>query len=228
MSYLIFFLSGGRRARRFVLRTGGFIRFQSRWRGSLVLQITLLALSAGLLATSGQAAQTSSDTASFAQSLQFELRRNVERLHHSFAAEREKNQKHSEFYMPFLLSGLTNLHARTGEAVLLDWAKENLMWLVRSAQDAEGRATPLFGSQFRFLGAFCDAYRHLQTHNALTPAEATEVQAQIIANATARMDRADFGAQNRGLIYGAELLFCADAVPTAPGAERWRRYGEAL
>ena len=228
MSYLISFRSAGRRACRFALPSVGFNRFRSSGRQPLILPITLLAFSAGLLAIPAQAAPTASDTASFAQSLQFELRRNVERLHHSFAEEREKNQKHSDFYTPFLLSGLTNLHARTGEAVLLEWAKQNLLWLVRSAQDSEGRATPLFASQFRFLGAFCDAYRHLQAHHALTPAEAAEVEAQIIANATVRMDRADFGAQNRGLIYGAELIFCADAVPDAPGAERWRRYGEAL
>lgn len=181
-------------------------------------------LGAWLLGLSAQAA----DTASFAQRLQFDLRRNVERLHQSFAAERESNRKPSEFYAPYLLSGLTNLHARTGEDVLLVWAKEDLMWLVRSAQDAQGRATPLFGASFRFLGAFCDAYRHLQAHGALTPAETAEVEAQIVANAEARRDRADFGGQNRGLIYGAELLFCAAAVPSAPGADRWRRQGEAL
>jgi hypothetical protein len=168
------------------------------------------------------------DTASFARALQADLRRNVERLHVSFAAERAANQKPSDFYMPYLLSGLTNLHARTGEPVLLAWAKEDLLWIVRCAQDGSGRATPFFGESFRFLGAFCDAYRHLRQHGMLTSAEAAEVEAQIVASAEARLDRADFGAQNRGLIYGAELLFCAETVPAAPGAERWRRHGEAL
>jgi hypothetical protein len=178
----------------------------------------------GLLLTPARA----TDTASFARQLQADLRRNVERLHHSFAAEREQNRAPSDFYMPYLLSGLTNLHARTGEPVLLEWAKADLLWLVRCSQDKQGRVTPFFGDRFRFLGAFCDAFRHLKTHGALTAAEIAEVEAQIAANAEARMDRADFGAQNRGLIYGAELQFCADALPAAPRAERWRRYGEAL
>lgn len=169
-----------------------------------------------------------SDTASFAHALRADLRRNVERLHLGFAAERAENRKPSDFYMPYLLSGLSNLHARTKEPVLLEWTKADLMWLVRCAQDGQGRASPMFASSFRFLGAFCDAYRHVRECGALTPEEAAEVDAQIIANAEARMDRADFGAQNRGLIYGAELLFCAAAVPDAPGAARWRLYGEAL
>ena len=94
-------------------------------RRPVVQRIILLLLSAGLLATSGQAAQTAPDTASFAQSLQFELRRNVERLHHSFAAARERNQKHSDFYMPYRLSGLSTLHARNAEAVMRERRQES-------------------------------------------------------------------------------------------------------
>jgi hypothetical protein len=168
------------------------------------------------------------DTTSFRQQLTSDIREAVERLHTSAAAERAKNQKPSDYYYPYLLSGLTNLHAVTGEAVLLTWAKEDLLWITRSSVDAAGRPVSFFGANFRFLPAFCDTFLDLKKRGALTPAEIAEVAAQITLNADARLDRADFGAQNRGLIYGAELLCCAHAVPDAAHAARWRQYGEAL
>ena len=168
------------------------------------------------------------DTASFQQQLQADLRRDVERLHVAAAAQRAKNTKPANFYYPYLFSGLINLHAKTGEATLLTWAKEDILWIVRSSIDASGRAPPYFGSSFRFLPAFCDAYLYLKSHGALTAPEAAEVAAQITLCADARLDRAEFGAQNRGLIYGGELLFCAHAVPDAILAKRWQQQGEAL
>ncbi len=191
------------------------------------MKFLLLFALVGVLATTA-ARLAAADTASFQQQLQSDLRREVERLHISYAAERTRNQKPSDLYTPYLLSGLISLHAKTGEAALLAWAKDDLMWIVRSALDSNGRATPFFGSSFRFLPTFCDAYLYLKSHGSLSATEAAQVAEQIAANADARIDRADFGAQNRGLIYGAEFLFCAHAVPDAPNAARWRQNGEAL
>ena len=174
------------------------------------------------------AALNAADTAAFRSQLQSDLRRDLERLRAVSAGERAKNAKPSDLYYPYLLSGLINLHAQTGEAVLLTWAKEDLMWIVNCSLDANGRVTPFFGSSFRFLPTYCDAYLYLKSHGVLTPAESAQVAAQITACADVRLDRADFGAQNRGLIYGAELLFCAHTVPDAPQVARWQRQGEAL
>jgi len=168
------------------------------------------------------------DTASFRAQLQGDLRRNLERHHAIAAEERAQNVQPTDFSYPYMLSGLINLHAQTKEAILLTWAKEDLLWIARCSVDAHGKISPFFGASFRFLPSYCDAYRYLQAQGVLTPGEVTEVAAQITACADIRLNRADFGAQNRGLIYGAELLFCAQAVPTAPQVDRWQRQGEAL
>lgn len=168
------------------------------------------------------------DTPGFRAQLQSDLRRDLERLRAVSAGERATDAKPSDFYYPYLLSGSINLHAQTGEAVLLAWAKEDLLWLVRSSVDASGRPAPLFGSSFRFLASFCDAFLYLKSHGELTPAEVAHVAQLLTLTADSRLDRADFGAQNRGLIYGAEFLFCAHAVPDAPKVARWRQTGEAL
>ena len=169
-----------------------------------------------------------SDGAAFRQELQTALRGDLERLYLASNPERAQNTKPKDFYKPYLLSGLINLHAQTQERVLVDWAKADLLWITRCSVDAQGKVIPYFGGSFRFLASFCDAYLYLKARNVITPAEAAEIAAQITANADARLNRADFGAQNRGLILGAELLFCAHAVPDAPQIQRWRQMGEAL
>lgn len=182
----------------------------------------------GLALAATLAAHAATGTADFQRRVQADLRRNVETWHRAFAAERDRGVLPENFYMPYLLSGLSNLHARTGEPVLLEWTKENLLWLVRSSRDEKGVIRPLFGDRFRFLHSFADAYLHLRAAGALSREEDAAVRAQLIATANARLNRADFGAQNRGLIYGAELLMCAHTLPDAPDAPLWRRHGEAL
>ncbi len=166
-------------------------------------------------------------TTAFRNQLELDLRHSVERLHTLAEKERVKNIKPSDFYYPYILSGIINLHRNTNEAVLLDWAKEDLMWITHCSIDSRGKVTPFFDG-FRFLASYCDAYLYLKSHNKLSLKESSEVDDQIIASANGHLNRADFGAQNRGLIYGAELLFCANAVPHAPLVERWKMQGEAL
>ena len=173
-------------------------------------------------------ALTAADTAAFRGQLQTDLRRNIERHRGLAAAERASAVKATDFYYPYLLSGLVSLHAQTGESVLLTWIKEDVLGLTRLSRTATGRVLPFAGESFRFLPSFCDAYLYLKSRGALTPDEAAEVSAMLSASADARLGLADFGAQNRGLIRGAELLFCAHAVPDAPNVARWQRHGEAL
>ena len=139
---------------------------------------------------------SAADTASFRAQLQGDLRRNLERHHAVAAEERIQHAQPTDFYYPYLLSGLINLHAQTKEAVLLTWAKEDLLWIARCSIDADRKVTPFFGAAFRFLPAYCDAYRYLQAQGVLTPGEVAEVAAQITACADIRLNRADFGGFN--------------------------------
>lgn len=168
------------------------------------------------------------DTAAFRTQLQADLRVNLERHHAAAAGERAKNVKPADFYYPYLLAGLINLHAQTGEAALLTWAKEDVMGMVRLSRDASGRVLPYAGESFRFLPAYCDAFLYLKAHGALTAEETAQIVAMLIVSADARLHVSDFGAQNRALIRGTELLFCAHAVPDAANVANWRRHGEAL
>ena len=168
------------------------------------------------------------DTGSFQARLRSDLRRDLERHHVAAAGERARDVKPADFYYPYLLAGLVSLHAQTGEAALLAWAREDVLWMTRASRDASGRVLPFVGDSFRFLPSFCEAYLYLKARGALTAKEAAEVAAMLVASAEARLGLSDFGAQNRGLIRGAELLFCARAVPDAPNVARWRRHGEAL
>ena len=168
------------------------------------------------------------DTAAFRAQLQSDLRRDLERHHAAAAGERAKNVRPADFYYPYLLAGLINLHAQTGEAVLLAWAKEDVLWFARCSVDANGHVTAFFNPSFRFLQSYCEAYLYLKAHGSLSPEETKLVAAQIVACGDVRLSRPDFGAQNRAMIVGSEFLFCAQAVPDAPNVDRWRQQGEAL
>ncbi len=61
--------------------------------------INRLLLAVALVVT---ARLVAADTASFQRQLQTDLRREVERLHHTYAADRAKNQKPSDFYAGYL------------------------------------------------------------------------------------------------------------------------------
>lgn len=180
-----------------------------------------------ILAAVLSAAGLRADTAAFGRLLETELRAEVERMHRAHAAERAAGAKPADFYFPYLLSGYATLYPRTREPVLLEWAKEDLLWLTRSAVDADGQSVP-FTRSFRFLPSYADAYDLLRREGRLTPDEIAAVKRQFVAIAESRRTIADFGAQNRGLLYGVEFLLCAAQVPEAPQADAWRRHGEAL
>jgi hypothetical protein len=181
-----------------------------------------------IIAVVGAGALRAADTASFQAQLRADLRRNLELHHVAAAPEREKNVKPTDFYYPYLLAGLINLHAQTGDATLLTWAKEDVMWMVRLSRDPSGRVLPFAGDSFRYLPSFCDAFLYLKARGALTADETVQIVAMLTVSADVRLSIADLGAQNRALIRATELLFCAHAVPEAANAGDWQRHGEAL
>jgi hypothetical protein len=153
------------------------------------------------------------DTASFRAQLQGDLRRNLERHHAIAAEERAQNVQPTDFSYPYMLSGLINLHAQTKEAILLTWAKEDLLWIARCSVDAHGKISPFFGASFRFLPSYCDAYRYLQAQGVLTPGEVTEVAAQITACADIRLNRADFARKIAGSSTAQSYCFVRRPCP---------------
>jgi len=166
-------------------------------------------------------------TADFARRLTGDLRVAVTKAHEALAKSRGAGKARADEGYVWNLSAMVNLYARTGEEPFLAWAKEDLLGLVKSALDHAGEPTP-FLTHFRTLPPFLDAYVFLKARGAFSAAEIRQVDAQIAASVATHYDYADFGPQNRGLIDGVAFLYAANAVPSAPDVERWRRYGEAL
>ncbi|MDR0352534.1 MAG: hypothetical protein LBI02_03995 [Opitutaceae bacterium] len=153
----------------------------------------------------------------------------------------------------YWLAAAANLHAVTGERRFLEWAAADLVTQVEAARVAPGDGAPHtvrtswgeftddaarvttaqkpFVTSFRNMVPFCETYLYLQKHAAaaaLTPGQREMIDGQIIASIATHYDSTDFGAHNRGLVDGAAFLFAAAAVPAAPEAAKWRRYGDAL
>ena len=167
------------------------------------------------------------DGAAFRQRLLDDLRSGIERDHAALAVAPAAGKPGIEVKYVWNLAAMTILHAQTGDARLLAWAKEGMLGLTASARVAGAPPKPLFGS-FRHLPPFCEAYLYLQQHGQFTAGEAAEIAAQISASVATHYDYTDFGAHNRALIDAAGFYFAAAAVPDHPEAARWRAYGESL
>lgn len=152
----------------------------------------------------------------------------VERIHGELQNTQDTKQRNAILQgYPWTLAPMAFLHAHTGEKRYLDWTKEGLTWMVDSAIESDGTIRPLMGS-FRMIQPFCEAFLHLQKHNALSPEETIRAQAQISTSANTHLDSTDWGAQNRATVDAAGFYFAAASVPNDPNATRWQHYGDAL
>ena len=142
------------------------------------------------------------------------------------ARAKQSGRKRAERGYSYNLAGMTALHSQTGDAKLLDWAREDMLWMVDSAIE-NGRTRPFIDS-FRNLQPFCESYFYLREHSRFSEAEQKKIEDQIRASVHTHYDYTDWGAQNRASVDGASFLWAAKTMPNDPEVEKWRRYGDAL
>ena len=173
------------------------------------------------------AALRASTTADFQKNLEADLIRALPAIRGVELRDRPASERKGFSFTTFVLEAEVALFDATHDARYLTEAREDLLWLVHSCREPGGAVRPYF-KEFRYLASFCDAYKTLKAHALLSASECQEVDEQITVSMRVRMGHTDMGAQNRGLIYGSEFLFAADAVPHAVDAPEWRRRGQAL
>ena len=173
----------------------------------------------------GSALRAQHDGAEFRQALIADLTRGVAREHEAFT---QLVTSHQPLPVPhvWVLSALITLHAQTGNAQMLAWAKQDLLALVDAAA-VGGEPKPLFQS-FRYLPPVGETFLYLQKQGLLTAAEITRIRAQVSASAATHLDHTDFGTHNRSLIDGTAFYYAALVVPDDPQVARWKRFGDSL
>ncbi len=142
------------------------------------------------------------------------------------ARAKHSGRKRAERGYADILAGMTPLHSQTGDAKLLDWAREDMLWMVDSAIE-NGHTRPFIDS-FRNLQPFCEAYFYLREHSHFSETEQKKIENQIRASVHTHYDYTDWGAQNRASVDLASFLWAAKTVPNDPDVKKWRRYGDAL
>lgn len=171
--------------------------------------------------------QSRATTAGFKQQMLNDLSIAAQKMHDGFARAVSRGTLKPNRGYANTLAAFVNLHAVTGEAKYLDWAKSDIVAMVEAARQPDG-TQGAFINGFRNMVPFCEAYMYLKSKNALTPAQSKMVADQIIASIATHYDYTDFGPHNRGLIDGVAFLFAVKAVPDAPDVEKWKCYGDAL
>lgn len=166
------------------------------------------------------------ETKAFQQQLVRDLGRSLEIQHAGMARAKQAGQKRADRGYSYNLAAMTALHSKTGDARLLEWARDDMLWTVESAIQ-NGEAHP-FLTSFRNLQPFCEAYFYLREKGRLSASDQKKVEEQIRASARTHYDSTDWGAHNRASVDGASFLWAAKVMPRDPEAEKWRRYGDAL
>jgi hypothetical protein len=166
------------------------------------------------------------ETKAFEQQLIRDLGRSLEASHSVMARARQAGQKRADRGYSYVLAAMTALHSRTGDTKLLDWARDDMLWMVESAIE-NGKVRPFIDS-FRNLQPFCEAYSYLRDQHRLSAREQKRIEEQIRLSAATHYDYTDWGAHNRASVDGASFLWAAKVMPGDADAAKWRGYGDAL
>jgi hypothetical protein len=170
-------------------------------------------------------AQTSSNR--FRQQLIQDVKIAAENYHQQMAKSSAEGTNRLEGSYFFVLPAITVLHQTTGVKKYLEWAKADMLWMVKSAVGPDGTVKP-FLDWFRYLQPFCEAYLYLDQKKMLSVEEKKMITEQISASTKTHYSYTDWGAQNRSSVDAAGFYIAAKAVPTDPEVEKWRNYGDAL
>ena len=166
-------------------------------------------------------------TKALQQQLIEDLRQSIDAHHEKIIKAKEAGQEKAVFGSLWLIAPMVVLHEKTGEEKYLQWAKTDMLWMVDSAIQPDGKTQP-FISSFRDMQPFCEAYLYLKEKGCFSKKEMKKIDAQISTSVTTHYSHTDWGAQNRASVDGAGFLYAAKAVPDDPEVKKWINYGEAL
>lgn len=131
------------------------------------------------------------------------------------------------FYYPYVLWATTALYEHTREEVWLEATRAELRAVV-AVLGAGGASPGWVTTHFRFLAPIAAAVRLVEREGGWEAEERKGLAGVVRTTMTARVGFMDYGAQNRGLIYGAEFWHAAELFPEEADAALWRKIGEAL
>lgn len=138
---------------------------------------------------------------------------------------------------PYLASVSAHLFEITGDRKYLERAKRLLLdyGKYRDAYPAEFYQTrpeyegelPALPNVFTF-GKYVHAFRLLEKHRALSPAERAVIAKNIAGSADYVVRFQEWGAMNRALLRAEALMYAARTLPEDPRSTRWRSVGESI
>ena len=94
------------------------------------------------------------------QQLIDDLAQTVQIHHKMLLKAKESGDKNWIRGFSWVLAPMVVLHEKTGEAKYLEWAKTNLMEMIETAIDENGKVTPILSS-LRSMQPFCETYIYL-------------------------------------------------------------------
>lgn len=193
-----------------------------------ILRLAAIAVLSGFIFTPVSiCAQTIGTTQDFAQRLTDDTTNIATAQHDKLIKNKQSNAAKVARDYVWVLPALTVVHSKTGDKKYLDWAREDLLYMVQTADKLPGNERFLLSS-FRLVQPFCEALIYLRERKVFNRAEQKQIEDFIAANVATHYDTTDWGPQNRGDIDGAGFLIAAKAVPDHPEIKKWRKYGDAL
>ena len=176
----------------------------------------LLAAALAAITFSNAYAQVRPETLAFQKKIMADLAQAVRTWHEAYFERRQKGpDTQAEGYA---LAGMASLHAKTGDANYLAWAKEDML----SMASRKPLIHPFH------IGAFVEAYKYLKDQRQLSAPEDQQVRNLIRNTLRAQYEYPDWGAHNRSVVAAAAYYRAAEAIPDDPETPKWRRFGDAL
>jgi len=152
----------------------------------------------------------------FQARLTADVRRGVEAWQANFP--RWQQDAPQQLAQAYALAPMTWLHARTGDRRLLDWARQDIVFMARRQKLVHGF----------HVSAFIDTYRYLRDAGVLQSEDQQAVEAIIHRTLADQMDFADWGAHNRSVVLATGYYKACQAMPAHPDARKWRAWADSL
>jgi hypothetical protein len=167
------------------------------------------------------------ETKALQQQLIDDLAQAVQVHHEMLLKAKESGNKNWIRGFSWILAPMVVLHEKTGEAKYLEWAKADLMEMIETAIDENGKVTPILSS-LRSMQPFCETYIYLNERGMVSEKQKQKIIEQVRASIEPHYGQTDYGAHNRASVDAAAFYIMAKAFPDDPDVQKWTRYGDAL